>query len=73
MKPCEAKKLLDAVCFTPIDYESDRVEWIYFRKTSFEDLSKNANQLTADLSTKVKIIWVEFGKNADINRILKQL
>lgn len=73
LKPSEAKKLLDTVCFTPIDYESDRVEWVYFRKTSFENLSKNANRLTADLSTKVKIIWVEFGRNADVNYILKQL
>ena len=54
-------------------YESNRVEWAYFRKTPFERLCKNADRLTTEISKKVKIIWVEFGRNVDINQFLEQL
>lgn len=57
----EAIKRLSEVCFTPIDSESIRKEWVYMRKKSIDDLQNDANHFICDFVKKVRCIYLEYG------------
>lgn len=69
----ETIPLLMDTCFTPIDYESKRKEWVYFRKVSGDVLCDNASNLIVEMSRGIKAYFVEFGKNADVDQILREI
>ena len=60
-------------CFTPIDYESKRKEWIYFRKSCYCNLAKKANFLIRDIANVSIVYKIEYGKNVDINNVLSDI
>lgn len=69
----ETVQSLMEVCFTPIDYESKRKEWLYYRQISEYEMEEIAFQLIEEISKNIRAIYVEFGKNVDINDVLKKL
>ena len=60
-------------CFTPIDYESKRKEWIYFRKSCYCNLAKKANSLIRDIANVSIAYKIEYGKSVDINSVLNDI
>ena len=65
----KTKFLLDT-CFTPIDYETKRRQWVYFRKISDEQIADNVNSLIKEMAKKIPAYYVEYGKYVDIEKLL---
>ncbi len=65
LTPENSLKLLKSVCFTPVDNESLRSEWIYTRNKTESELYESANKFLNDLVISTKIFYLEFGKEVD--------
>jgi len=61
--PEESFNFFKSVCFTPIDYESLRCEWIYKRTKTNEELEISVNNFLNKLISSKKIFYLEFGKD----------
>ena len=65
----EAKAVLEANSFTPVDTESERAQWIYQRESSLEQLEANKTAaISAELG--VPILYVEYGLDATPETVL---
>lgn len=65
LTPENSLKLLKSVCFTPVDNESLRSEWIYTRNKTESELYESADKFLNDLVISTKIFYLEFGKEVD--------
>ena len=73
LTPLEVIPQLMETCFTPIDYESKRKEWAYFRKVPTTELEFNANAVITDIASNVDSYFIEFGKKANVTKILADI
>lgn len=71
LTPEDSLKLLKSVCFTPVDTESLRSEWIYTRNKTDLELYEDANKFLNALVISTKIFYLEFGR--EVNNLFQTI
>ena len=68
-KECEIK--LNQTCFTPFDWESLRLEWIYKRKFPLPELIENKINIIEQIAKNVPTIELDYGVNVNKKQLIK--
>lgn len=69
----EKKEKLNESNFTPIDIETERKEWLKYRKISLEDLKENKERLNQKLINNIPIIEILYPTYLDKDKLRKVL
>lgn len=67
------KVILNQTCFTPFDFESLRLEWIYKRKISMNDVIEHKIDTISSIINDVPIIKINYSYDTDKEKILRKI
>ena len=73
LTPKEQIIKLNQTCFTPFDWESLRLEWIYKRNMNMNDLVENKINTIDSIVKNVEILEVEYGLNINNKKLIKKI
>lgn len=65
--------LLEQSCFTPFDWESLRLPWIYQRQSLMEEIISNKHNLLSQVVDNTQIIQLEYGFNVSPKKLIKEI
>ena len=64
---------LNQTCFTPYDWESLRLEWLYKRRLSMNDLVENKINTIDTIINNTEILELEYGLNISNKKLIKRI
>lgn len=64
---------LNQTCFTPFDWESLRLEWIYRRNMNMNDLIENKINTIDSIVKNTEILEIEYGLNINNKKLIKRI
>ena len=73
LSPKEQIIKLNQTCFTPFDWESLRLEWIYRRNMNMNDLVENKINTIDSIVKNTEILEIEYGFNVNSKKLVKRI